>query len=181
MESARPVLVLDLDDTLIHASLKPDSEDSFPVKIFRRRFYINIRPGAIEALEKLSKVYELFIFTASRKEYAEPIIDRIAPFIPKENRLFNDSCETMSGYIVKDLTRLQRPLNNTLLIDDMMGSGLKQPKNVVGVSPWLGERDDELMTSTLLPMLLDVSGNLNLVDFVRREIKSGSRHGLAIF
>lgn len=172
---------MDLDDTLIHASLKPEFEDSFPVKIYRRRMYINIRPGAVEALKQLSRVYELFIFTASRKEYAEPIIDHIAPFIPKENRLFNDSCENVSGYLVKDLTRLQRPLDNTLLIDDILGSGLKQPRNIVGVSPWMGDRDDKLILATLLPMLMGVSGNMNFVDFVRSEIKSGIRSGLTIF
>ena len=176
----KPCLVIDLDDTLIHAGCKRMAEDSFPVRVRRRRVFVNVRPGAINALKQLSKIYELFIFTASQREYAEPIIDHIAPFIPKENRFYSDSCDYCSGYAVKDLNRLRRPLNRTILIDDVIGSGLRQPKNVVGVEPWNGEQDDCLMQSILLPLLTSVRMADNIVDTLRHTIRHSCQRGLTL-
>lgn len=176
----KPCLVIDLDDTLVHAGCRPMGEDSFPIRIRRQRMFVNIRPGAVSALEQLSHIYELFIFTASRREYAEPIIERIAPFIPEENRLYSDSCDFCFGYAVKDLNRVRRPLNRTILIDDVIGSGLKQPKNVVGVPPWVGDQDDSLIQSTLLPLLISVRMADNLVDALRHVIMDSGQSGLTL-
>ena len=40
---------------------------------------INIRPYAKEILQKLSKKFELIIFTASESEYANEVIDLLDP------------------------------------------------------------------------------------------------------
>ena len=54
---------------------------------------INIRPGAIDFLKKMSKIFQIVIFTASHKKYADAILNRLDPsrkLITK--RLYRDSC-----------------------------------------------------------------------------------------
>ena len=55
----KKVLVLDLDETLIHFEIDEDvPEDEEPG-------YYLIRPGAIKFLQELSKYYEVVVFTAA--------------------------------------------------------------------------------------------------------------------
>ncbi len=79
-------IIFDLDETLIHCvddaeTDNPDvvipihfSEDPEPVMAG-----INIRPHIIECLELANKYFQVIIFTASEKEYADPILDYIDP------------------------------------------------------------------------------------------------------
>lgn len=62
----RYTLVLDLDETLIHYSEDPTSEGEFFTRPYTELF-----------LEELSKYYEIVIFTASIKEYADFILNEI--------------------------------------------------------------------------------------------------------
>jgi RNA polymerase II subunit A small phosphatase-like protein len=66
-------LVLDLDETLVHASFKPFNVNAdITLKInFDRRvndIFVLVRPGVKEFLEQMSKHYELVLFTASLSE-----------------------------------------------------------------------------------------------------------------
>ncbi len=61
-------LVLDLDETLI--SFKIDENDE-------AKGILRFRPGLGIFLSQVSKYYELVIFTAATKEYADPILDAI--------------------------------------------------------------------------------------------------------
>lgn len=56
-------LVLDLDETLIH--YVENGADS----------YFLVRPYCIEFLDELSKYFEIVVFTAAVKEYADWVID----------------------------------------------------------------------------------------------------------
>ena len=58
-------LVLDLDETLIH-KVDYEDDDCFLV-----------RPGCIPFLEVMGKYYEIAIFTAAIKDYADEVIDQI--------------------------------------------------------------------------------------------------------
>ena len=55
-------LVLDLDETLIHYIEDNDTA------------YVNVRPGAEEFIEELSKYYEIVIFTAALQKYADVVL-----------------------------------------------------------------------------------------------------------
>jgi Dullard-like phosphatase family protein len=154
----RPALVLDLDETLVSTSLIPGDSDSIRIRIRRRVFYVRPRPGLPEFIKTLSSIFDIYFFTSSAPEYANPIIDSIAPGTPIERRFFRDSCVSFCGYPVKDLRVLARPLSRILLIDDLEGSGLMQPQNLIRVSPWQGnDPEDNVLMSQLLPVLLEVS------------------------
>lgn len=72
-------LVLDLDETLVHCHAeRVDSCDfEFNVKMGTMELTLsaNLRPFLFEFLEEVSKLFEVVIFTASRREYACALLD----------------------------------------------------------------------------------------------------------
>jgi len=72
-------LILDLDETLVHSSFKPPPKPDIilPVEIEGNvcNVFVLIRPGTEFFLQRLSKCYELVIYTASLSKYADPLID----------------------------------------------------------------------------------------------------------
>lgn len=63
-------MILDLDETLVHSAFKPFNQRSdilLNVELDRKTHVIHVlkRPGAEEFIERMSKHYEVIIFTAS--------------------------------------------------------------------------------------------------------------------
>lgn len=67
------------------------------------KVYVIIRPYAIEFLKRLSVFYDICLFTASLREYADPVMDYIDPERVTKIRLFRESCKLIRGALVKDL------------------------------------------------------------------------------
>ena len=98
-------LVLDLDETLVH--FDP-----------RRRNY-RARPHATAFLTEMAQYYELVIFTAGLKEYADWILDDFDKLRCIRYRLYRNSCKFRKGVYVKDLSRLGRDLSKTIIVDNI--------------------------------------------------------------
>ena len=97
-------LVLDLDETLIH---RTESE------------YLLIRPKCKEFLAAVSKHYEVVIFTAALKEYADFILDHIDPEQKLiQHRLYRSHTTYENDIYVKDLDNLGRSLKKTFIVDN---------------------------------------------------------------
>ena len=86
----KKTLVLDLDETLIHSVFKPIENSDMIIKIpdeitdnegtkysMMNDIYVFKRPGVDMFLKRLSRYYELVIFTASIDKYADPVIDAL--------------------------------------------------------------------------------------------------------
>lgn len=66
----KKTLILDLDETLVHSAFKPfktNPDIVLKVDLYNKihDILVLVRPGAIEFLERMSKFYEIVIFTAS--------------------------------------------------------------------------------------------------------------------
>lgn len=131
-------LVLDLDETLIH--YRDDEE------------YYLVRPGVNRFLQELSQLYDVVLFTAGVKKYADWIVDHIDPQRYIAHRLYRRHTVFKDAMYIKDLSMLGRDLRKTLIIDNLYESFLSQPDNGILVKSWYDDMDDtELLT--LLPFL----------------------------
>jgi len=118
----RKTLVLDLDETLVHSQFKPveNADIILPVEIEGQicQIYILVRPGVTRFLERMSKHYELVVFTASLSKYAEPLVATLDPEGFCAYKLFREHCTFYNNAFVKDLTRLGRPMTDVIIVDN---------------------------------------------------------------
>jgi TFIIF-interacting CTD phosphatase-like protein len=134
--TSRNSVVLNLDETFIVTTFLHPSTGNFPIRVRRRQLFVKPRTGLKTFIRTASQDYDLFSFPVSARKYGNTIIDVISPETPPECRFFRDDCLLYCGYQVKDLRILGGPLSQILLIDDLEGSALMQPANLVRVSLW---------------------------------------------
>ena len=151
-------LLLDLDDTLIH-TINPKFDysliniDHSSAKII---FYkdpetsslhsikVVIRPYATELLQQLSKYYEIVIFTAAQKCYADPILDLLDPeneYISR--RLYRESCIEKNDRFFKDLRIFaNRDISKLIIVDNTITCFGNHLNNGIHVPSYLGQIGD---------------------------------------
>ena len=148
----KKTIVFDMDETLIHCNESVDQPHDLKITIkFSKgetaEAGINIRPGAVEILQALKGHYEVMVFTASHQCYANEILDYLDPEGELiHHRLYREHCSlTDSGYYVKDLRILGRPMRDVLLVDNAAYSYAYQLDNGVPILPYFhGSTDYEL-------------------------------------
>ena len=178
----KPAIAFDLDETLISATpVKPVSGNYFQIRVRRRLMFIRMRPGLLNFLKRIQKKYDVFIFTSAQKDYGNQIIDKIAPNIRNCRRFFRDSCVNDYGYSVKDLSVLRTNLKQTLLVDDIAGSALRNPMNLIHVKPWAGEVHDNVLEHELLPLLEGIAYEKDLTVSANQMIEERRYSSVACF
>jgi CTD small phosphatase-like protein 2 len=150
-------LVLDLDETIIHCL---DQQEITPL----------IRPGTEEFLRELSPYYEIVIFTASVREYADEILD----MIDKEkkwiqHRLYREHTTVINRVNVKDIKKLGRDLKKVIIIDNISENFGKESDNGIFITPWFGDKNDKEL-KYLIPILIEISKNK--VEDVRKVLRN---------
>jgi len=149
-------LVLDLDETLVHSSFKPvrGADYIVPVVIDRITYKVHVRkrPYVHEFLAECAKHYEVVVFTASLGKYANPLLDMLDSERTVSHRLFRESCVYYDQSYVKDLTKLGRPLEEIIIVDNSPLSYAFQPNNAVPITSWFDDRSDTELKD-LLPVL----------------------------
>merc|ERR1719478_645895 len=134
-------LVLYLDETLVH--------------YFEQNGMGNygIRPGMHEFLQRMSAAsYELVIFTAATQDYADWVIDQIDPDRLVHHRLYRQHALPWGPLFAKDLSRLGRDLDRTLIIDNVQENFMMQPNNGIFIATWYDDPQDTALF-TLIPLL----------------------------
>ncbi|KAI3904288.1 hypothetical protein MKW92_013034 [Papaver armeniacum] len=157
----KKLLVLDLDETLVHRSKSITSNRStdktcdFPyTKENNYTYYVRLRPYAQKFLERVSELFDVVIFTASSKGNADRVLDFLDPqgklFV---GRYYHDSCTYLvDGSYVKDLRIFNADLAKVILVDDRPTNFRWQRDNGISVASWYSDpQDDEL--DRLLPFL----------------------------
>lgn len=140
-EQYQYTLVLDLDETLIHY-FEQDGLGNY-----------DIRPGMPEFLARMSSVgFELVIFTAATQDYADWVIDQIDPGGLIHHRLYRQHALPWGPIFVKDLSKLGRDLDRTLIVDNVQENFMLQPNNGIFIYTWYDDPQDTALTA-LTPLL----------------------------
>jgi len=149
----KPLLILDLDETLIFASeQRTERNPDFtcgPYSIYRRP-YLN------EFFQEIITAFRFGVWTSATEDYMECVIKNV---IPKEielefafgrqrcTREFDPNTGEMKW--VKNLKKIKKKgysLDRVLIVDDTPSKLERNYGNLLRISPWYGsEEDDELM------------------------------------
>lgn len=148
----KKTLIFDLDETLIHCI--DDLESEVPDTVLNIKFPngeivqagVNVRPYAFECLREANKKYQVVVFTASHKFYADVVLDYLDPTHELIHyRLYRDSCfQTEDGVYIKDLRIIKnRSLKDIVIVDNAVYSFGFQLDNGIPIIPFYNNRDDE--------------------------------------
>ena len=153
----KQILFIDLDETLIHSDIY--DKKSFIInnydKILKFKYDnlyyyigINFRKNLNFFLKKVSKYFNLILFTASYKEYADVIIDYIDP----ENNIFKkrfykESCINLDDNInIKDLNIFNDiDLKRSIILDNNIYSFCNNLNNGILINSFFEGEDDDLI------------------------------------
>lgn len=142
--SNKPLLILDLDETLIHSDLECRFEEHHHyLESSGGLIPLNFRPNLFEFLDFCSKHFDLVIYTASCSDYADPILD----YLEKDkkyfnNRFYREHCISYHNMFLKDLTIFGKELSKTLIVDNCLFSFSHYLNNGVLITSYYNETDD---------------------------------------
>ncbi len=160
-------LVVDLDETLVHAKFHQHSG-----------WMIHQRAGAQKFLVEMAKLFEIIIFTSGIETYASPIIDRLDPQRVIAHRLYRPATSIIKGLHVKNLARLARPLQRVIILDNSPESYILQPENAIPMKPYFGDESDAFLLN-LIPVLESLHGLSDVRSSIIRIQKRGFPPSLA--
>ena len=178
----KKTLILDLDETLVHSSFKPidynnvmHKPDIFLNIDFRgnnHNVYVLKRPYVHEFLKEMNKIYNIIIFTASVKEYANPLLDNLDTEKVIKKRLFReDCCIGATGKFIKDLKVLNMNLKDLILVDNNPISYSYNICNGVPIKTWHFDKTDQELIK-LIPVLQFLSNVNDVRDYIPKIVEN---------
>lgn len=166
---AKKTLILDLDETLIHSDLNSDLT-SYDAQlnlqmegVAQCKIRICIRPSITEFLEYARKYFNVVVFTASLKEYADLILDYLDPEKKYFSmRLYRESCTEFENLFIKDLNIIGIDLKDVIIVDNCIFSFSLNIKNGVLITSFYTDTEDSELLN-----LIDYLEKLRLAEDVR--------------
>jgi CTD small phosphatase-like protein 2 len=108
----------------------------------------------------MAKQYEVVIFTAGMKDYADWALSQIGDgLVAKKcisHRLYRQHALPCREFYIKDLSLLGRDLNRTIIVDNISENFLLQPENGISIKSWYDDPADNALLQ-LAPLLLGIA------------------------
>lgn len=174
--SSRKLLILDLDETLIHASVEPFDREADFVAF---EYHVYKRPHLDVFLDYAFGAFDVGVWTSSGKDYAEVVVSQI--FGAKQPLFLSSSLKctprrdfNTGGYVpLKRLSKLKSfgyKLEQMIAVDDTPDKLRENYGNLVRATEFNGsEADDELL------LLRDYLAHLDQAPNIRSVEKRGWR------
>lgn len=168
-------LALDLDETLVHCSVQPlkNHHFTFNVEFNGNNYdvYVRLRPHLYTFLSRCSEWFEVIIFTASQKIYADKLLSLLDPSNRYfSHRVFRDSCVCVNGSYLKDLTVLGRDLSTTCLVDNSVQAFGYQLDNGIPIETWFDDEEDKELLK-LIHFLAKLRHSLDVRPLIRQTFR----------
>jgi len=148
------ILVLDLDETLLHTN---SQGKTLP------------RPGLKKFIEELSKIMHIVLYTAALKSYADNLLKKYGIYEYFDGKLYRNSCVIINNQYTKDLNIVAKKLiyhkinkrnnipksllikNNKItldymiFIDNLAENCFLQPHNCIIIKDYTGQKNDKAL------------------------------------
>ena len=174
-------LVLDLDETLVHSNLEQTlsfpADFSFPVNFNNQEHIVNVRrrPYLTEFMEFAARHFEVVVFTASQRVYAERLLNEIDPDgVLIQHRLYRDACLLVEGNYMKDLSVLGRDMSRTIIVDNSPQAFGFQVENGVPIESWFDDEHDRQLLK-LMPLLARLAAARDVRPVLRHKFQLEER------
>ena len=166
----KKTLILDLDETLVHSSPTPFPKNDLVLEVdfdgILYNIYVLIRPGAENFIKRMSKIFEIVVFTASISRYASPLLDILDKDKNIQYRLYREHCTFLNGIYIKELKRLNRDLKDVIIVDNSPLAFAFDTENGLPINSWYEDKTDNELER--ISILLEF---LSKVDDIREYIE----------
>ena len=143
----RYTLVLDLNETLINFKSTKGNQG-----------LVRTRPFLFEFLDSISQFYEIILFTCSTQNYTDSIVKAIEYKKKYFDYIFyRQHTMIFKNNFVKDLTRIGRPLNSIIIVDNMPQNFRFQKENGINIKSFWGDNPEDTALYELIPILINIA------------------------
>ena len=177
----KQMLVLDLDETLIHSSVEKKLLCKPAFLLYdedqRQHFYVYKRPFVDVFLKLLAPLYHIVVYTASFSSYSDPIIDHIDVDSVIGRCLSNNSLvETKLYGLQKDLHLVSREHmpNRLVMIDNSPIACIANQENLYVINSFRANQPHDRELLSLFILLVALHGVDDLRSVVHRRSVFGS-------
>ena len=123
---------------------------------------LKFRPGLDDFLLSIKPNYEIIVFTSSTKDYADPIINEIEKSVKYfDYRLYREHSVIYDNNYVKDISKIGRPLNKIIIVDNMPQNYRLQKENGIMIKSFWGEDDNDIALISLGEILNKIYKKFN--------------------
>lgn len=178
VESEKILLILDLDETLIHAT---ESVIDFQPSFRFSKYNIYPRPFLLEFLTEATQYFKLAIWSSADDEYVDEVVKLVKPsnivfeFVWARSRCTTRRNIELDKYVhekrLKKVKKLGYTLERVLIVDDSPEKTRENFGNAIYIQPFEGAKDDDELLR-LIDFLKSLSEKTN----VRRIEKRGWRN-----
>lgn len=153
------LLILDIDETLIHAS---EVSLGYPADFMAYQYHIYRRPFLDDFIVKVSKNFDLAVWSSASDDYVKFIVSNIFPDPTKLKFVWGRSRATFKRFLnheqdtryfthahqeyIKPLSKVKKKgweLSKMLIVDDTPRKCIQNYGNAIYPSPFEGQRDDD--------------------------------------
>ena len=119
--------------------------------------FIEKRPLLDEFLDAVNKIFDVWVYTAGNRKYADAVLDEIDPKNQIfQRRFYRDTCRKANGTYYKDLKHLKKVSKvrgDMILVDDNKTSVCHNYPFAVQIEEFEGQQEDKALLTVFEKLL----------------------------